>query len=187
MVKRVKIYTKRGDSGETSLIFGTKVSKDHPRIKACGSIDELNATFGTAISFNKEPRIVKILESIQNELFNIGAEIASQQKLRKNTKEYYQLNKSKIDGLEIKIDQYDDKLPPLKTFILPSGTNAAALLHLARTVCRRAEREVVTLSKNEQVNPNILAYLNRLSDLLFVLARYTNRRSGRKEIPWQKD
>ncbi|OGY26928.1 MAG: ATP:cob(I)alamin adenosyltransferase [Candidatus Woykebacteria bacterium RBG_19FT_COMBO_43_10] len=180
------IYTRRGDTGETSLIFGTKVSKDHPRIKAAGSIDELNATLGTATSFIKEPRIVKILESIQNELFNIGAEIASQQKLMKNTKGFYQLDRLKIDDLELKIDQYDSKLPPLRTFILPSGTNAAALLHLARTVCRRAEREIVTLSKNGQVNPNILAYLNRLSDLLFVLARYINRRSGRKEIPWQK-
>ena len=186
-MNRVKIYTKKGDKGETSLIFGTRVSKDHLRVKAYGSVDELNGALGVAVSFIKEPRTVRILENIQNELFNIGAELASQRKLKKHTKVFYQLGKSKIDDLERKIDQYDNKLPLLRTFILPSGTNAATLLHLARTICRRGEREVVTLGKNDSVNPNILAYLNRLYDLLFVLARFLNKRSGRKETPWQKD
>ncbi|MCH7541687.1 cob(I)yrinic acid a,c-diamide adenosyltransferase, partial [Patescibacteria group bacterium] len=177
----MKIYTKKGDKGETSLIFGTRVSKDHPRVRAYGTVDELNASIGVAVSFMKEPRIIKILENVQNELFNIGAELASQRKLRKNTKGYYLLDKSKIDNLEIKIDQYDAKLPQLKTFILPSGTNPSTLLHFARTVCRRVERETVALARKERLNPNILAYLNRLSDLLFVFTRYLNKKAGTKE------
>jgi len=186
-VQKSKIYTKRGDKGKTSSIFGGRVSKDHPRINAYGTIDELNASLGVAASFIKDRQILKILHNIQNELFNIGAELASQGKLKKKTGAYYKLSESKISNLEQIIDQYDEKLPPLKTFILPSGTNAASCLHLARTISRRSERALSTLTKREKINPNILAYLNRLSDLLFVLARTMNKKTRRKETIWKKD
>jgi cob(I)alamin adenosyltransferase len=186
-MKRVKIYTKKGDKGKTTLVFGENVAKDHPRVKAYGTIDELNASLGVATSFVKNRQVKQILQDIQNELFNIGAELASSGKLKKKTSEYYQLNKSKTADLEELIDCYDEQLPSLKTFILASGINVATSLQLTRTICRRAEREVVTLSKKEKVNPNILAYLNRLSDLLFVLARFLNKKSGGKETRWKKD
>ena len=185
--KKIKIYTKRGDKGKTSSIFGGWVSKDHPRINAYGTIDELNASLGMAASFTKDKQILKILKHIQNELFNIGAELASYGKLKKKTGQYYKLEQSKIGSLEKFIDQYDERLPNLQTFIIPAGTNAASCLHLARTISRRSEREVVSLTKKEKVNPNILAYLNRLSDLLFVLARALNKKAGRKETLWKKD
>ncbi|HEX7456374.1 MAG TPA: cob(I)yrinic acid a,c-diamide adenosyltransferase [Candidatus Nanoarchaeia archaeon] len=186
-MKKVRIYTRKGDRGKTSLIFGTRVSKDHPRVNAYGSVDELNASLGVAISFIRDKRIVKILQSIQNELFNIGVELASQKKLRKNTSGYYKLKQSKIEELENIIDQYDQNLLPLQTFILPSGTNTSSYLHLTRTVSRRTEREVAALAKREEVNPNILAYLNRLSDLLFVLARTLNKKAGGEEVTWKKE
>ena len=185
--KNPKIYTKKGDRGETALIFGERVSKDHPRVNAYGTIDELNAALGLAASFIKNRRVTNILQEIQNELFNIGAELASPRQLKKNTKEYYLLQESKISKLETIIDLYDEKLPTLRTFILPTGVRGAAALHVARTVCRRAERAVVAIAKAEKINPNIIAYLNRLSDLLFVLARYLNKQSGTKDIHWKKD
>lgn len=186
-IKRVKIYTGKGDKGKTYLIFGEQVDKDDPRVKAYGSLDELNACLGVAGSFIKEPKTQRIIEQIQNELFNIGAELASPKKLRRNEKSFFELSNERVTDLEKKIDQYDTRLPSLRNFILPGGTNVASFLHLARTVSRRAEREIVTLNRNISVNPSILVYINRLSDLLFVLARYMNKRSGRKEAPWQKD
>jgi cob(I)alamin adenosyltransferase len=185
--QKIKIYTKKGDRGKTSLIFGGKVSKDNPRVNAYGTVDELNASLGVAVSFIKDSTVRKILQSIQNELFNIGAELASSGNLKNKTGDYYQLSKSKVENLEKTIDSLDRKLPPLKTFVIPTGKSNVSLLHQARTVCRRTEREVVTLSRKEKVNPNILAYLNRLSDLLFVLARFLNKKSGGKEIFWKKD
>ena len=190
--KKITIYTKKGDSGETSLIFGSRVSKNNIRVRAYGSIDELNATLGLARSFVKDQKLSKIVQTIQNELFNIGAELASPQKLKKPaTKEgtadaYFQLEKAKVEELEAIIDDYDEELPTLKNFILPGGSKEAAFLHFSRTVTRRAERVLSSLSKKEAINPNILAYINRLSDLLFVLARYLNQQSGNKELPWQK-
>jgi len=185
--KRSKIYTGRGDKGKTYLIFGEEVDKDNPRVKAYGSLDELNACLGVANSFLKEPRTQRIVEQIQNELFNIGAELASPKRLRKNEKGFFELGSDRVKDLEKNIDQYDSRLPSLRHFILPGGTNTASFLHLARTVSRRAEREIVTLTKTAKVNPNILVYINRLSDFLFVLARYMNKRGGRKETPWKKD
>ncbi|MDP2720646.1 MAG: cob(I)yrinic acid a,c-diamide adenosyltransferase [bacterium] len=185
--KKLKIYTKKGDMGETSLIFGERVSKDHPRVNSYGTIDELNASLGLATSFTKNRRLTHILQEIQNELFNIGAELASPRQLKKNTKEYYSLQEAKIPKLEKIIDLYDEKLPTLQTFILPTGVTGAVALHAARTICRRAERAVVAIAKVEKINPNIIAYLNRLSDLLFVLARYLSKQSGSKEIHWKKD
>jgi len=189
LIRKAKIYTRAGDRGETSLISGKRIRKDHPRVAAYGTVDELNAALGTAVSFIRERKIVQLLQGIQNELFNIGAELASPRKLKKAGQErgFYQLNQSKVKDLESLADQYDATLPQLKTFILPSGTSGASFLHLTRTVCRRAEREVVALAKKDKINPNIIAYLNRLSDLLFVLARYLNKKAGRKEVFWKKD
>ncbi|MEX0621566.1 MAG: cob(I)yrinic acid a,c-diamide adenosyltransferase [Candidatus Woykebacteria bacterium] len=185
--RKVRIYTKSGDKGETSLIFGSRVSKDDPRVKAYGAIDELNASLGLARSFTRDGKISRLLQNIQNELFNIGAELASPKKLKKKTNNYYHLEQGETYKLESIIDQYDKKLHTLRSFILPGGTKTASALHLSRTVCRRAEREVVSLSKVKEINPSILTYLNRLSDLLFVLARAENKKSKITDIPWKKD
>jgi cob(I)alamin adenosyltransferase len=177
-----KIYTRAGDRGETTLISGKKVTKDHPRTATCGTIDELNSALGVAASFIQDKKITGIIQDTQNELFNIGAELAGEGKLKR-----FQLEDSKIEDLEQTIDHYDQDLTNLQTFILPAGTAAAAFLHQARTICRRAEREVVALAKKGKVSPHVIAYLNRLSDLLFVLARYSNKKAGRKEVSWKKD
>ncbi|MCH7488363.1 MAG: cob(I)yrinic acid a,c-diamide adenosyltransferase [Chloroflexi bacterium] len=184
-----KLYTRTGDGGETGLFGGRRVQKDDLRVMAYGTIDELNAALGLAISFIRQRTVIARLHTIQNELFNIGAELASDQPVRRGKKQstMIQLEASKTAWLEELIDDYDARVPPLRTFVLPSGTSAASALHLARTVCRRAEREVVTLAQRESVNPAILAYLNRLCDLLFVLARYLNKAARRRELLWSKD
>jgi len=179
---KVKIYTRAGDRGETTLISGKRIPKDHPRTSTYGTVDELNSSLGVAVSFIQDKKTSKILQNIQNELFNIGAELADPGKLKK-----IQLENYKTTALESTIDKYDAALPRLDTFIAPGGVKEAAFLHQARTVCRRAEREVVALAKKGKTNPNIIAYLNRLSDLLFVLARYSNKKARRKEVSWKKD
>ncbi len=181
------LYTRAGDRGETSLFGGQRVSKDHLRVAAYGELDELNAALGVAMAFLRQRRVASLLRSVQNELFDIGAELASRgQAPREPGGEAFRLSPEQVVRLEGWIDQYDAKVPPLKTFILPSGSRGASLLHLARAVCRRAERAVVTLAASEEVNPQILAYLNRLSDLLFALARYVNKTDGSAERPWRK-
>jgi len=170
-----KIYTRAGDKGKTSLASGKQVSKDSPEIKTLGSIDELNASIGVAASFIKEKSIVKLLQDIQNDLLNIGAEIGNSAKSIKNTSKHYPIDKDKIVKLEHFIDLFSKKLPDLQTFIVPAGKTKFALLNLSRTICRRVERDLVSLSKKRKVNPNILSYINRLSDLLFVIARYLNK------------
>src|SRR4030042_1129445 len=173
MAKR-KIYTRVGDKGKTFLANGKKVSKDSLEIQTLGAIDELNASIGVAASFIKEKHIVQLLQDIQNDLLNIGAEIGNDGQSIKNTSKLYPIDKDKIVKLEHYIDLYDKKLPNLQTFIIPSGKREFALLNLSRTVCRRAERDLVSLSKKRKVNQDILSYFNRSSDLLFVLARYLN-------------
>lgn len=187
--RRSKLYTRTGDRGETALFGGARVPKDHPRVTAYGTVDELNAALGVAASFVRQRRLVGILQRIQNELFDIGAELASGEPVRrtKGGGAVFHLEPTMTGRLESLIDEYDARVPPLRAFILPAGTSAASLLHLARTVCRRAERAVVTLARSEPVNPAILTYLNRLSDLLFVLARYLNKAAKRPELPWRKD
>jgi cob(I)alamin adenosyltransferase len=187
--RKSKLYTGTGDRGQTGLFGGRRVPKDHPRVNAYGTIDELNAALGVACSFIRSRTIVAALQSIQNELFNIGAELASDQPVRRRAKssEAIKLDDAKIRSLELLIDEYDSRVPPLRTFILPGGSQAASFLHLARTICRRAEREVVTLATTEPVSPAIVMYLNRLCDLLFALARYVNKAGRRREITWQKD
>ena len=182
------LYTRTGDAGTTMLFGGGRLAKDHPRVEAYGTVDELNSTLGVAISFlPARGAIAKALGSVQNELFNVGSELASGTEGKAAEAARLFVNaEAKIASLERLIDRYDARVPPLRTFILPSGTQAGAMLHLCRTVCRRAERAVVTLAHDEAVNPDILSYLNRLSDLLFVLARYVNKAARKPETEWRK-
>jgi len=177
----MKIYTKQGDGGKTSLLGGEKVWKDNQRIKAYGTLDELNAILGIIITESKSEELKGELRSIQSELFAIGADLATPN--NKSVK-IVRIDESYAKRVENLIDKYDEKLPELKNFILPGGSKAASYLHLARTVCRRAEREVVSLIKEVEINPQIEVYLNRLSDLLFVLARYENYINGIEDIKW---
>jgi cob(I)alamin adenosyltransferase len=183
-----QIYTRTGDSGTTGLFGGGRVPKDHPRVEAYGVVDELNSAIGVAVSFMTHPGLVSELSAIQNELFNIGAELASESGAQKAA-DYARMftdPDEKIGALENLMDELDAALPPLTTFVLPSGSQAGALLHLCRTVCRRAERAVVTLGHAEPVNADLGRYLNRLSDLLFVMARYVNQADGQPETEWRK-
>lgn len=173
--EKSKLYTRTGDSGETSLFGGTRVKKNHTSIRAIGVIDELNASIGVALSFSKNPKIGSEVGKIQAVLFEIGANLAGSKQ---------QIAENEIGLLESLIDQFDSQLTPLRNFILPGGNQAAALWHQARTICRRSERTVVTLVKKETVDPVILRYLNRLADLLFVFARIEND-FGKKDVIWQ--
>lgn len=199
--KRFKIYTKTGDEGETSLVGGQRVRKDHLRLEAYGTVDELNAVLGVVSSrvhltgneANMKQDCQKIeawLELIQNELFSIGSQLACEdEKLRLSLPN---IRAGQIERLEHQIDECTQVLPELKNFILPKGSEDSALFHLARTVCRRAERKAVALKAETELATAqetltlVVRYLNRLSDWLFVLARYTNFRQGQPEIKWQK-
>jgi cob(I)alamin adenosyltransferase len=182
------LYTRSGDDGTTALFGGARVRKDHPRVEAYGSVDELNSAIGVAIAVMSDRQLRDELTSIQNELFNIGSELASESAADKASAfgALFTDAAGKIATLERRTDELDADLPPLQTFILPSGSQAGALLHLCRTICRRAERAVVRLSDAEPVNPDITRYLNRLSDYLFALARYINRSEGQPETTWRK-
>ncbi len=184
--KKSMLYTRTGDTGLTGLFGGGRVPKDHPRVEAYGAVDELNSTLGVAVAFIAQRRLATVLQGVQNELFNIGSELASEGGKAAAEGRMFKEPKMKIASLERLIDEYDAKVEPLRTFILPSGSRAGALLHLSRTVCRRAERAAVRLARQETVNPELVRYLNRLSDLLFVLARYVNKAARRPETPWQK-
>lgn len=174
----MKIYTKFGDTGNTTLLGGTVVSKDELAVGAYGSVDELNAFLGTVLAFSELEELTESLKRIQSDLFIIGAELAS-------TESKKSLSPMRISELEEEIDKLAAALPPLKNFILPGGSKTASLLHLARTVCRRTEREVVALSKKEKVNPIIISYLNRVGDLLFMLARHVNYKKKVSETIWK--
>jgi cob(I)alamin adenosyltransferase len=181
----VRIYTRTGDEGDTGLFGGGRVPKDDPRVEAYGAVDELNAFVGMARAIEILPRIDEVLAPIQRDLFGIGAILATPDldKMRE------QLAKARIDDeriaqLERAIDAAEDELEPLRAFVLPGGTPKSAALHVARTVCRRAERRVVHLQETVELPPLVIVYLNRLSDLLFVLARVANRRAGAGEVTW---
>ena len=182
----MKIYTKTGDTGQTGLLGGLRVAKDAPRIEAYGTVDELNAAIGVARSQAPPDDIDRLLTQIQNTLFDLGAELAT---AGGQHRELAKISDLHIETLETEIDRFEAGLEPLKQFILPGGTPLAAHLHLARTICRRAERRVVTLiaAENTELSPLIIVYLNRLSDLLFVLARSANAAAGEADIPWQSD
>src|SRR5258706_6289450 len=176
----MKIYTKTGDGGETGLVGGGRVPKDDPRVRAYGDVDETNAAIGLAASLELPIFEVDSLQAIQRDLFAIGAELATPDPSKLRTA----ITADRVASLEKLIDQYETYLPPLKSFILPGGTRKAAAFHLARTICRRAERSVVTLARDTQINPLIIHYLNRLSDLLFMLARGCNKQTGVPDIEW---
>jgi len=180
----IKIYTKTGDSGETSLFAGGRVYKDAARVEAYGTVDELNACLGMICAQLASDDVLECLQRIQTELFDLGADLATP--LSATTrKEIPRAREEQTTRMEGWIDQYSEGLPVLTQFILPSGSLPGATLHFARTVCRRAERQVVTLSREEEINPEIVRYLNRLSDLLFVLARVVNQRARIPETTWQ--
>ncbi len=179
----MKIYTKTGDDGETGLFGGPRVRKDHLRIEAYGTVDELNAVLGQVRTHAPPADLDALLARIQNELFDLGAELATPEPRKFGI---VGVGDSQIAALEQAIDRHETELEPLRQFILPGGTPLAASLHLARVVCRRAERRLVSLDRAEQIGPQGVVYLNRLSDLLFVLARTANRRAGLADVPWRK-
>jgi cob(I)alamin adenosyltransferase len=181
----VKIYTKTGDAGDTGLFGGGRVAKDDPRVEAYGDVDELNAFLGVARAVELMPRIDEVLVPLQRDLFAIGALLATPDRDRMAQ----QLQKARIDDrriaeLEQAIDDAESELEPLRAFVLPGGTPKAAALHVARTVCRRAERHIVRLQHDVEVPGIVVIYMNRLSDLLFTLARLANKRAGAGEVTW---
>jgi cob(I)alamin adenosyltransferase len=179
----LKIYTKTGDRGDTRLFDGTKVRKQDARVEAYGDVDELNSFIGAAASFLKDDGLVSMLIEIQKDLFSVGAQLADPG-LKGQGRTKFEVPRARVEALEGAIDNFETELQPLRQFILAGGGNSGALLHVARTVCRRAERHVVSLSDNVEVNPIVIEYLNRLSDFLFVLARVVNHREGTQEILW---
>lgn len=182
----MKIYTKKGDSGQTSLFRGGRVSKDTIRVEAYGTVDELNSIIGWVRSAVSDTATDDLLARIQNDLFIIGADLATPQDSVKETDRVLRLRENSQLFLEQAIDRMESVLAPLKHFILPGGTPAAACVHVARTICRRAERRIVALSVNQAVNPAITVYVNRLSDFLFVTARYVNKLSNVPDRAWEK-
>ena len=184
-----KIYTKTGDRGETGLFGGQRVPKDDARVEAYGDVDELNSTLGMVIVPLEAAGLADIVEGlrqVQGDLFTMGANLATPAPEDGGRESAWipALAEGRIEELERWIDAAEAELEPLKAFVLPGGSAAAAALHLARTVCRRAERRVVTLSRHARVGEEWLVYLNRLSDLLFTLARLANRRAGVDDVPW---
>ncbi len=180
----MKIYTKTGDKGETGLFDGTRVPKDATRVDAYGAVDELNAVLGAALAFVDDAEIADVLRQVQRDLFAVGARLADPRLTREGKSEKDRFEPERVTRLEEIIDRFEAGLPPLRRFILPGGSQAGALLHLARTVCRRAERRIVTLAREVAIPPVVITYVNRLSDLLFVLARAANHRARAEEIPW---
>ncbi len=180
MVKLNKIYTRTGDDGSSGLVDGSRVSKSSLRMAAIGEVDEANAAIGTAIATLVPGILSEHLLSIQNDLFDLGADMATPGEFRVGLR----IVASQVDRLETEIDAMNEGLEPLRSFILPGGSQAVAALHLARTVVRRAERAAVALNASEPLNPQLLAYLNRLSDLLFVAARYVAAVEG-GDVLWQ--
>lgn len=180
MVQLTRIYTKGGDKGKTSLGTKTRVLKSSLRIETIGDVDEANASLGVVRLYTEE-EIDKLLSHIQNDLFDIGADLCLPE--QKGNEKGLRLHPHQVTFLEEKIDYYNKPLPPLQSFVLPGGTSLSALLHQARTIVRRAERTACRLNEQEQLNETIISYLNRLSDLLFVLARYANHQKG-GDILW---
>ena len=181
----MKIYTRTGDAGTTGLFGGDRVAKTHPRIEAYGTVDEANSVLGLVrarlAGAPGAERLEPLLARLQAELFVLGADLATPSESRATVP---RIKAAHVEVLEQAIDAFEEDLPPLKHFILPGGTEAAGTLHVARTICRRAERRTVEAQASEGINPQAAIYLNRLSDLLFVLARWTNRQAGVDEAAW---
>jgi cob(I)alamin adenosyltransferase len=179
----MRLYTRTGDRGSTRLFGGQPVLKSHPRVRAYGEVDELNSVLGWARVAVEHEDLQALLERLQAELFEVGADLATPEGTEARGKENH-LCPERVQALEEALDRLQTEVPPFRQFILPGGAEAAARLHIARTVCRRVERAVVALAEREPVNPEVLRYLNRLSDLLFLLACVVNHRAGVKETPW---
>jgi len=184
----MKLYTRTGDAGTTALFGGARVPKHHPRIDAYGTLDELNATLGVALSALEDGSgrsafapLVAVLTRVQHDLFVAGADLATPLDARPFVP---RIDAAQVAALEADIDRFDGDVPPLRQFILPGGTAAAAHLHVSRTVCRRAERLTVEAAEREAFNPQVLVYLNRLSDLLFAAARWANHAAGVADVEW---
>ena len=185
MVVLNKIYTKKGDDGKTELGDGKRIVKFSTRVEAYGTVDELNAMIGTITSMNIETKLDSCLERIQNDLFDLGADLCLPEDTTGHINpEPLRVEKSLTERLESEIDNMNKRIDPIRSFVLPGGSEIAAKLHLCRTICRRAERLVVKLIENEKVNKEVLKYLNRLSDWFFVAARVSND-DGKKDILWK--
>ena len=173
-----RVYTRTGDGGTTGLANRARVPKDAPRIEAIGAVDELNSVLGVLLAETVPDAVRACLDGVQNDLFDLGGELS--------VPGHAIVSPAHVERLERELDRFNADLSPLKDFILPGGTRAAALAHAARTICRRAERRVVTLARRQKVAPVLRAYVNRLSDLLFVIARALNRAAGRPDVLWQQ-
>lgn len=184
MPRLTTIYTRTGDDGTTGLVGNRRVSKDSPRLEAFGTVDELNSAIGLARSVNRNRRLDTILATLQNDLFSLGAELATPPELFVTGMP--QIGTRQIAALEKLLDELNQRLGPLQEFVLPAGCQTAATLHVARTVCRRAERSCVRLAHADRIGGFVVPYLNRLSDTLFMLARLANRQAQRKESSWKK-
>ena len=180
----MKIYTKTGDKGETGLFGGERVSKDSLRISAYGTIDELNSVIGLAITEVGDKSVKENLLKIQNQLFVVGSDLATPEEEKTKKLNIQRTPASYYADIEKMIDEYDEQLEELRNFILPGGSKGAAMLHVCRTICRRAEREVVALKKTVTIGENIIIFLNRLSDLFFVLSRFENKVSNHPDVIW---
>lgn len=183
MPKLTKIYTRKGDEGRTSLGSRQRVSKDDPRVEAYGTVDELNSQIGVAVAVGLAPRLMETLPVIQNELFHLGSDLSFPEEDKKQY-DIPQIADHHVQALEALIDEFNNVVGPLENFILPGGSQGAALLQVARTICRRAERRTVSLAASQPVSEQVIPYLNRLSDLLFVMARYENHERGVDEPLW---
>jgi cob(I)alamin adenosyltransferase len=181
----MKIYTRTGDTGDTGLFGGGRVPKDHPRVQAYGDLDELNSAIGVARATPPEAFSDDVLERVQRDLFALGGQLATPDPAKvRAALDKAELTEARITAFEQIMDEADRELPPLQAFVLPAGTPKAATLHLARTICRRAERQVVALSHETAIPDLFIIYLNRLSDLLFTLARLANHRAGAGDVTW---
>jgi cob(I)alamin adenosyltransferase len=182
----MKIYTKTGDNGTTGLFGGKRVNKNDLRIDAYGTIDELNSMLGVTDTEVKTAEIKEEINIIQNELFVVGSDLSSPVSSEPKKFDVPRINDSHIERIEKRIDYFQDQLPELKSFILPGGNKGASLLHLSRSICRRSERKIAALSQNENIGNFILKFVNRLSDFLFVLARFENFKTDTPEVKWKK-
>jgi len=182
-MKKSMVYTRTGDKGTTSLVGGTRVPKTHARLEAYGTIDELNSFIGLLITYLPEGDEKAFLEQVQNNLFVIGSNLATDQRITQ-LRAVSVITPEMIASMEQRIDEVDASIPPLTAFVLPGGSRGAAVCHVCRTVCRRAERRILNLSEQAEVSPELLAYINRLSDYLFVLSRKINQDEKKEEIFW---
>ena len=177
-----RIYTRTGDKGETGLVGGARVPKDSLRVEAYGNVDELNSVLGVVRAFTIDRELDEVIADLQNDLFVVGSDLASAPNSQQRN--IPRISDEKIISMERTIDKFEAELSPLSAFILPGGGVTGSLLHNARTVARRAERRIVTLGKTEKINEELIRYMNRLSDLLFVMARVANRRENKAETEW---